>query len=114
MKTASSLVENPTLQRRLAERARVWGDAALRMQALASAVGATVPEQLGAAAVLRRARMSVQSGVNDERAIVEECDRRESAAYREFEVSLERNCAPDVRRNLQATYERLAKLDRLA
>lgn len=106
--------EDPDLKTLFASRAREWGTAGEQLEALIQGYGGRPGHHSSLGGELHRGWQGLKSlvGVNDGRAMLDECLRGETLARRQYEAVLQSELAPPVRGCVGGQYELL--LDRQA
>jgi uncharacterized protein (TIGR02284 family) len=101
LRSAGEMIEDLPLRRRILENEKVWQESADQLGELIT--NGPEPARIGTGVVasLRQTWMRVKAAVGDTRAIVSECDRRESEARRNLETILMDELAPEVRQTLE-------------
>lgn len=80
--TAAEVAESVELRDQYRERAAVWAQFCVALQAAVHELGGMPTRSSGVAHTLRRAWIKIKSGVGDTEAIAAECAQREAAALR--------------------------------
>lgn len=107
IEAAVAVVESPLLRTRLIQHQEAWAQLSEMMAIMIREAGSPIEDRSAAAATLHRAWVKIKSAIADERAIANECLRREMIVRKKLEAALERDLPAPIRSQLGAALERV-------